>query len=128
MNITGKMSVFPVKFKYKDGNTGKEMTGVRFETTLSHKNEDGTYSKGFTIRVEFTKECMTFEQAKAFKDDEVYQIEVKEGWLDTREYVNKEGQAKVGLVYRVNKAQTISHKKYQKKSSNTSVVDDDLPF
>lgn len=127
MNITGKMSVFPVKFKYKDGNTGKEMTGVRFETNLSHKNEDGTYSKGFTIRVEFTKECMTFEQAKAFKDDEVYQIEVKEGWLDTREYVNKEGQAKVGLVYRVNQAQTIGHKKYQKKSSK-DIVDDDLPF
>lgn len=127
MNITGKMSVFPIKFKYKDKDTGKEMAGVRFETNLSHKNEDGTYSKGFTIRVEFTKECMTFEQAKAFKDDEVYQIEVKEGWLDTREYVNKEGQAKVGLVYRVNQAQTISHKKYQKKSSK-DVVDDDLPF
>ena len=76
MNITGKMSVFPVKFKYKDGNTGKEMTGVRFETNLSHKNEDGTYSKGFTIRVEFTKECLTFEQAKSFKDDEVYMVEV----------------------------------------------------
>ena len=126
MNIIGKMSVFPIKFKYRDNQNGLEREGVRFETSISHKNEDGTYSKGFTIRVEFTKDCMTFEQAKAFKDDEVYLIEVEEGWIDVREYVNKEGQAKTGLVYRVNKAKTISHKKYNKKSDN--IVDDDLPF
>ena len=127
MNITGRCNLFAKKVKVNDKTTGKEKTITRFETNLSHKEEDGTYSPAFSIRVEFTKDCCSFEQANSFKENVCYMIEIEEGWLDTRSYVNKEGQQKIGLVYRINKCKTIDQKKFTPKSKNSEEADE-LPF
>ena len=111
MNIQGKLNLFVTKYNDKEGNVC-----TRFETNVAHKNEDGTYSKGVTIRVDFTKDCFPLEEQQQAREEMMYTYEVVKGFIDARTYVTKEGQEKAAIRYVIQEGRFLD-KKEKKPSS-----------
>lgn len=114
MELTGKTYLFVKKNEYQGGKFNT------YSTTISHKNEDGTYTNT-SIEVRFTKEFMTPDKEANLKDSECYEMEISKAWLDTRVYPDKEGKNRHTIFIKVAEAKVLSVKKIDASSKG-------LPF
>ena len=123
MNVTGKITIFPKEI-------GKDNIKI-FETTISHKDDNGKYLDNVTIRVNFAKNILPDAAKTTFKVGKAYQMEV-EGFLTTRGYDTKDGKHRSEIMLQVTKAKTTASKDVQQKpkaEEKPLVVDgDELPF
>lgn len=104
MKITGKTTLFVKKNTYE----GKAFN--TYSTTISHKNEDGTYLN-CSVEVQFTKTFLTPEKEKALVEGTAYQLDIVDAWLDVRSFMTKDGQLARVLVIKVNDATMLEQKK-----------------
>ena len=114
MELTGKTYLFVEKVDYQGGKFN------RYSTTISHKNEDGTYINT-SLEVKFTKEFLTPDKEANLKDTECYEMDIKKSWLDTAVYQDKEGKNKHKIFLKISDAKILSVKKIDKSSKG-------LPF
>lgn len=119
MDVTGKILLFPKM-------VGKKDKIQIFETTIARKTQEGYYVDNYTIRVQFTKELLSYEKAKKFKEGNVYSIEI-EGFLSTRSYDTKDGVHRVEPLLIVTKAKLLDAGREIKKPSE-AIEDDALPL
>lgn len=110
MKITGKTTLF-VKLNEWEGKKFKT-----FSTSISHKNEDGSYLNA-NVEVQFTKAFLTAEKEAYLKEGTAYQLDITDGWLDVRSFTTKDGQLARVLVIKVNEATMLDEKKV--KASDT---------
>lgn len=104
MELTGKTYLFVKQNDYQGGKFNS------YSTTISHKNEDGTYINS-SIEVRFTKEFMTPDKEAKMHSSECYEMDIKKAWLDTRTYTDKEGKVKHSIYIKVADAKVLSVKK-----------------
>ena len=109
MELTGKTYLFVKENEYQGGKF------KTYSTTISHKNEDGTYTNS-SIEVRFTKEFMTPDKEANLKINECYEMEIKKAWLDTRVYQDKDGKNKHTIFIKVGDAKVLSVKKIDTSS------------
>lgn len=110
MQVNGKIVLF-VENHQKEGSSFQT-----YSTTVSHKNEDGTYINS-TMEVQFTKAFLTDEKKKGLKDDYCYTLELKDAWLDTRVFKTKAGSQAHIIFIKVNACDMIEKKKLNKSTN-----------
>lgn len=120
MKITGLVKLFVEERIGKDNvkfNT--------FNTSISHKYEDGSYTN-CSLEVQFSKELN--EKAQKLISAKVYDLELEDSWLDTREYKALDGTPKKKIFIFVNKATLKGSKDIKIKAELEAVKNDNLPF
>lgn len=111
MNVSGKISVFVEKKEGKNGNKYQTYSG-----SISHKHEDGTYTNA-KIEIEFDSKFPYNDKLTQLKEKTAYQMELKEGWLDSKcwEY---EGKKQYRILIHVKDATILSAKEVVANNSN----------
>ena len=119
MTITGLINLF-VETKKTSGSVFKT-----FSTSFSSKGKvEGEFVRK-SMEVRFNTENIPTDNLYKLKDDYYYELEIEEGWLGVREYLDKNNEAKRVFYVFVNKGTLKDQhkKKIQKKES-----ENDLPF
>ena len=118
MQISGKVILFVEEKKGKENKPFKT-----FSTTISNKNADGSYLNK-SLEVRFNTENIKQESLNQLRSDRCYTLEVEDGWLSVRSYVNEaEEERKVFYLY-IDKATIKSFKEIAKTTNQSN----DLPF
>ena len=123
MNINGTITLFVEKRTIKVDGADKER--VALSTTLSKKQEDGTY---LNKKVDVQLSSKKFPEEKLLKLDanECYTMEILDGFLSVRQWQDKHHQDRREVVIVVTDGKLTGHKKVEKKV--IAVEDNDLPF
>lgn len=110
MNVSGKITMFVEKKEGKNGNNYQSYSG-----SISHKHQDGTYTNA-KIELEFDKAFPHNDKLPSLKEKTAYQLEVKEGWLDSKcwEY---EGKKQYRIIIHVKDATILSVKEVSQNSN-----------
>ena len=117
MKVSERLVVFVKDQKGKENKPFKS-----FSTTISSKKDDGSYIN-ISFEVRFNTENIPQSALDKMVSSKCYVLEVEDGWLGAREYINKEGEPRrVPYIY-VDKATVKESKPVAKPTSN-----DDLPF
>ena len=125
MDISGKINVFPRE-------VGQDKIKI-FETSISHKDEEGNYVDSYTLRLNFPKEALTDEQKAKFNPDKYYKMQI-EGFLSTRGWDDKEGKHHVDACIVVSrlklldKGTPMTKKPKQEEDFDNGVDIDNLPW
>ena len=123
MNVTGKITIFPKEI-------GENKIKI-FETTISHKDENGQYLDNVTIRVNFAKNILPDASKTTFKVGKAYTMEI-EGFLTSRGYDTKDGKHRSEIMLQVTKAKTTASKDVTQKpkaeEKPLNVDGEELPF
>lgn len=118
MNINGLIYVFAEVNK-----------GVKyFRSSIGSKNtsEDGSVSyDNMRVDIRFEKEAFPAEKLDKMKVDTAYKVEVSEGFLTCRKFVDKNGEKRYIPLIVIKAAKVLSSKKVEKR---TTTQDSDLPF
>ena len=118
MNITGEIKLFVSTKKNHDGTTFQSFT-----TSVSTKIKDSDDYVTKYVDVRFSGENFPSENLRKLKDDFIYTLEIEDGWLGARSYLNKEDNEIKVLYIFINKGHLKDKKKIEKNKSS-----DDLPF
>ena len=113
MKIEGKFKLF---IDQKEG-------GFRtYSTSISHKNENETYINT-RLEIRFNKTNFPAENMAKLDPKKVYDLEVKDGYLDTRVWTNKDNVNVHVIFMQVQEATLTGSKEIKKELKNS-----DLPF
>lgn len=123
MDILGKLIVFTEGHQVGKPEEEGFKAWLGFNTTISHKNEDGTYNN-VSMEVRFVGEMNA--KAQKLAPDTMYHLNVTKGWLDVRTYTNKAGELKKIVYIAISEATTEGKGKKIKKPQ--AVNNDNLPF
>ena len=140
LKITGEINFFVEDKTFGKGANAKEVKLLK--TNLTTKQEDGSYLRLYKDVVLSTKSFPADKVAK-LSSEKVYTLEIEDGWLNIRRYVDSNGnERKVDYIF-VNKghltgAKAIDQEKRAKaleardaKKNASSAKDEtgeDLPF
>lgn len=113
MNVSGKITMF---VEFKEGQSGKYQ---KFNGSISHKHEDGTYTNA-KIELVFDKDFKAKDKLKELKEKTAYQLDIKEGWLDANAW-EYEGKMQYRILIHIKDATIVSAKEVSKNSNG-------LPF
>ena len=113
INISGEFMVFRNEH---DGANGKWYT---YTTTVSGKKMDGTYTKPVNKTVRFRKGVVLENKTK---------INVSNGFVSAREYVNKNGEEVREDYYFVLDFDIVGGGNYGAQEQYTAMTMDDVPF
>lgn len=116
MKILGKIYLFVENVK------GEKGTFKNFSCNVSHKNEDKTYLNK-RVKVVFDKEEFKGKVEK-LEVTKCYEVDVLDGWLDVRSYLNKDKKEVRELYFYIAKATVLSSKDIKIKEA----IDTTLPF
>ena len=103
MNIVGKFVIF---VEDKQTSKGKIKT---FNTSISHKNEDGSYTNA-RMEVRFAKENFPLERINKLVSTKCYTFEVIEAWLDCRAFQTKDGKDAREIFLSIKQANPVESK------------------
>lgn len=107
MKISGLTNIF---VKEIEGKNGKFKA---FTTTISHKNEDGTF-KNAHMNVRFAKGLE--KGVVTLKPDYYYSVDVTDAWLDVRTYPDATGKEQREIFIFINSALVKSQAKVKKEN------------
>lgn len=116
MQISGKLLIFVQDKKGKENQPFKT-----FSTTISSKRGEEYINKSLEVR--FNTENIPQEKLNKLVSTKCYTLEVEDGWLGCREYLNDQGESRKVLYIYVDKASVKDSKEISKSQQN-----DDLPF
>lgn len=85
MQVIGTIRLFVENKTTKEGKEFKV-----FSTTISHKNEDNTFTNA-RMRVALDKERFTQASLEKLKEGVAYEVELKNAWLDTHAFQRENG-------------------------------------
>ena len=139
MKITGKIYLFANKYQNKDGETI-----TRCSTNVAENDKDGNVKSRFYLDVKFAgKKAPKKEDVEKLKDDHIYEIDVKDGFLGCKSYTNKDDElvvkpelvvleCEITDVKKVKKTETKKKKakpsKSKKEDDDEEVDEEELPF
>lgn len=123
MNLNGKITLFVEKSTIKVEGNDKEI--VKLSTTISHKQDDGSYLNK-KVDVNLSKKKFPDEAVAKLDANECYTMEVYDGFLSVRSWKDRHQQDRREVVIVVNDGKLTGHKKVEKKV--IEVADSDLPF
>ena len=116
MKVSEKVLLFVEEKKGKEGNVFKT-----FSTTISTKRDDEYVNKSLEVR--FNTDNIPQSSLNKLSTSKCYTLEVENGWLGVREYIDKNNEVKKVLYVFIDKATIKDSKPVNKNSQN-----DDLPF
>ena len=93
MEVLGNIRIFVEEKHSKEGQRFKV-----FNTSVSHKNEDGSFTN-FRMKVALDKERFTEEKQANLKVGCCYWVELKKAWLDVRSFKNDDKNARELILY-----------------------------
>ena len=106
MEITGKIIVFVHEFSYYNAK-GVAMQGLRYNTSISRKEESGDYTNA-SLEVVFSKAVADqFELEKTYDEGDMLEVDIKEGWLTCRGWEDKDGNVRRVLQAFINDVESI---------------------
>lgn len=116
MNVNGKMILFVRTIQSGDRKFNQ------YKGTISHKNEDGSRVNS-SINVRFDSNNFKEEELiKKLNEAYCYEVEVKNGWLDTRTFTTKDGRTAHDIYIFVKEANFLKAKKVNKTDSSLDFV------
>ncbi len=90
MEITGKIIVFVHEFSYYN-EKGVAMRGLRYNTSISRKDEAGDYLNA-SLEVVFSKAVADeYKLEETYDEGDMLELDIKEGWLTCRGWQDKDG-------------------------------------
>ena len=116
MKVSEKVLLFVEDKKGKEGEVFKT-----FSTTISTKRGEGYINK--SLEVKFNTDNIPQSALNKLSSSKCYNLEVENGWLGVREYIDKNNEVKKVLYVFIDKATIKDSKPVNKTSQN-----DDLPF
>lgn len=101
MQLSGKIIVFVHEFSYYN-EKGVAMTGLRYNTSVSRKEENGDYTNA-SLEVVFSKAVAEdYDLEDRFDEGDMLEVEIKEAWLTCRGWEDSEGNPRRVLQAFVN--------------------------
>lgn len=100
MKTTGDIIVFVNSFEYTN-EKGITMYGNRYNTTISNKQEDGSYINA-SMEVKFSNDIVKNECLADYEDGTALDVELTDSWLSCRAYTDKEGNERKVIYLFVN--------------------------
>lgn len=106
MEITGNIIVFVHEFSYYD-EKGVAMQGLRYNTSISRKDEAGDYLNA-SLEVVFSKAiAKLFKLEETYDEGDMLEVDIKEGWLTCRGWEDKDGNDRRVLQAFINDVESI---------------------
>ena len=107
MQLSGKIIVFVHEFSYYN-EKGVAMTGLRYNTSVSRKEENGFYTNA-SLEVVFSKEVAEeYSLEDNFDDGDMLEVEIKEAWLTCRGWQDSEGNPRRVLQAFINSVKDLN--------------------
>lgn len=107
MQLSGKIIVFVHEFSYYN-EKGVAMTGLRYNTSVSRKEENGDYTNA-SLEVVFSKAVAEdFDLEDRFDEGDILEVEIKEAWLTCRGWEDSEGNPRRVLQAFVNSVKDLN--------------------
>lgn len=101
MEITGKIIVFVHEFSYYNAK-GVAMRGLRYNTSISRKDEAGDYLNA-SLEVVFSKAVADeYKLEETYDEGDMLELDIKSGWLSCRGWEDKDGNDRRGLLAFIN--------------------------
>ena len=107
MQLSGKIIVFVHEFSYYN-EKGVAMTGLRYNTSVSRKEENGDYTNA-SLEVVFSKAVAEeYSLEDNFDEGDMLEVEIKEAWLTCRGWEDSEGNPRRVLQAFVNSVKDLN--------------------
>lgn len=107
MQLSGKIIVFVHEFSYYN-EKGVAMTGLRYNTSVSRKEENGDYTNA-SLEVVFSKSVAEeYSLEDNFDEGDMLEVEIKEAWLTCRGWEDSEGNPRRVLQAFVNSVKDLN--------------------
>ena len=107
MQLSGKIIVFVHEFSYYN-EKGVAMTGLRYNTSVSRKEENGDYTNA-SLEVVFSKDVAEEYSLEEKKEEgDILEVEIKEAWLTCRGWEDSEGNPRRVLQAFVNSVKDLN--------------------
>lgn len=117
MQLSGKIIVFVHEFSYYN-EKGVAMTGLRYNTSVSRKEENGDYTNA-SLEVVFSKAVAEeYSLEDNFDEGDMLEVEIKEAWLTCRGWEDSEGNPRRVLQAFVNSVKDLNEYVPQDKKSS----------
>ncbi len=101
MQLSGKIIVFVHEFSYYN-EKGVAMQGLRYNTSVSRKEESGDYTNA-SLEVVFSKNVAEeYALEDNFDEGDMLEVDIKEAWLTCRGWEDSEGNPRRVLQAFVN--------------------------
>lgn len=125
MNLSGEIIVFVHEFEYTNGK-GVLMQGLRYNTSVSRKDEEGDYLNA-SLEVVFSKGVAdSYKLERDYGEGDMLKVAIDEGWLTCRGWEDKDGNQRRVLQAFINTVEDIAlyvpedKKKATKKTTKKS--------
>lgn len=106
MEITGKIIVFVHEFSYYNAK-GVAMRGLRYNTSISRKDEAGDYLNA-SLEVVFSKAVADeYKLEETYDEGDMLEVDINEGWLSCRGWEDKDGNDRRVLQAFINAVDSI---------------------
>lgn len=112
MEIKGEIIVFVNSFEYTN-EKGVTMYGNRYNTTISNKQEDGSYLNA-SLEVKFSNDIIKGEGLADYLDGTMLDVDIVDAWLSCRAYTDKEGNDRKAIYLFVNNIASIEEHEQEK--------------
>ena len=107
MQLSGKIIVFVHEFSYYN-EKGVAMTGLRYNTSVSRKEENGDYTNA-SLEVVFSKAVAEdYGLEDRFEQGDMLEVEIKDAWLTCRGWEDSEGNPRRVLQAFVNSVKDLN--------------------
>ena len=106
MEILGKIIVFVHEFSYYNAK-GVAMRGLRYNTSISRKDDAGDYLNA-SLEVVFSKAVADeYKLEETYDEGDMLEVEIMEGWLSCRGWEDKDGNERRVLQAFINEVDSI---------------------
>jgi len=107
MQLSGKIIVFVHEFSYYN-EEGVAMQGLRYNTSISRKEESGDYTNA-SLEVVFSKAvAKEYKLEETFDEGDMLEVDIKEGWLTCRGWEDSEANPRRALQAFVNSVKDLN--------------------
>lgn len=107
MQLSGKIIVFVHEFSYYN-EKGVAMSRLRYNTSVSRKEENGDYTNA-SLEVVFSKAVAEdYDLEDRFEEGDMLEVEIKEAWLTCRGWEDSEGNPRRVLQAFVNSVKDLN--------------------